>query len=118
MENNWLLIGLFLVIAIILPGLPVFISAIISPNKPNALKNSTYECGVETIGSTWVQFKVEYYVFALMFVVFDVESVFLFPWAVAYQQLSFFAVVEGIVFILLLTGALLYVWKKGNLEWV
>jgi NADH:ubiquinone oxidoreductase subunit 3 (subunit A) len=118
MENNWLLIGLFLVIAIILPGLPVFISAIISPNKPNALKNSTYECGVETIGSTWVQFKVEYYVFALMFVIFDVESIFLFPWAVAYQQLSFFAVVEGIVFILLLTGALLYVWKKGNLEWV
>ena len=118
MDNNWLFILIFLIVGVALPGAPVVLSLFLGPRKPNAIKNDTYECGVETVGDTLVQFKVQYYIFALMFVVFDVESVFLFPWAVAYNKLGMFAVVEGIIFILILTGGLLYVWKKGDLEWV
>lgn len=118
MLNPWLYIGIFLVVVFVLPGVPVLISALIAPRKPNAIKNATYECGVETVGETWVQFKVQYYVFALLFVVFDVESIFLFPWAVAYNQMNFYMALEGVLFILLLTGGLLYVWRKGGLEWV
>jgi len=84
----------------------------------NPLKNETYECGMETVGDTWIQFKVQYYIFSLVFVIFDVEIVFLFPWAVAYKQLPFFAVVEGVIFIVILAGGLLYAWRKGALDWV
>ncbi|MBI5830035.1 MAG: NADH-quinone oxidoreductase subunit A, partial [Chloroflexi bacterium] len=66
----------------------------------------------------WVQFKAQYYIFALMFVVFDVETVFLFPWAVAFQAMPLFMVVEGVFFIVLLAGGLIYTWRKGALEWV
>jgi NADH:ubiquinone oxidoreductase subunit 3 (subunit A) len=118
MLNPWLYIGIFLIVVFILPGVPVLISALIAPRKPNPIKNATYECGVETVGETWVQFKVQYYVFALLFVIFDVESIFLFPWAVAYNQMNLFMALEGVLFILILTGGLAYIWKKGGLEWV
>ena len=72
----------------------------------------------ETYGDAWVQFKVQYYIYALVFVLFDIESVFLFPWAVIYNQLPLFAVLEMVLFILILTGALVYAWRKGDLEWV
>ena len=72
---------------------------------------------METVGDTWVQFKVQYYIFALVFLIFDVETVFLFPWAVAFGALPLFAVFEGILFILILVGALVYAWRKGSLEW-
>ena len=70
------------------------------------------------MGDAWVQFKVQYYIYALVFVVFDIETVFLFPWAVAYNKLPLFAVIEGVIFILILAVALIYVWRKGALEWV
>jgi NADH:ubiquinone oxidoreductase subunit 3 (subunit A) len=73
---------------------------------------------MQTHGETWVQFKAQYYVFAIAFVVFDVEAVFLLPWAVAYDSLGLYAVVEAIIFILILLGALVYVWRKGGLEWM
>jgi NADH-quinone oxidoreductase subunit A len=72
---------------------------------------------METVGDNWVQFKAQYYVFALVFLVFDVEAVFLFPWAVALGKLPLYAVVEGIVFVLILIAGLLYAWRKGMLEW-
>ena len=78
---------------------------------------TTYECGIETVGDSWVQFKAQYYIFALVFLVFDVETVFLFPWAVKLGQLGLFAVLEGIVFILILIAGLAYTWRKGMLEW-
>jgi NADH:ubiquinone oxidoreductase subunit 3 (subunit A) len=115
--NEWIFVGIFFAIAIIFPGAPVILNKLLGPNKPNAIKNSTYECGVETVGDTWVQFKVQYYVFALVFLIFDIETVFLFPWAVAYNKLPLFAVVEGIIFIAILAVALVYVWRKGALEW-
>ena len=69
------------------------------------------------MGDTWVQFRVQYYIFALVFLIFDVEMVFLFPWAVAFDQLPLFAVLEGVLFILILVAGLVYAWRKGALEW-
>jgi NADH:ubiquinone oxidoreductase subunit 3 (subunit A) len=117
-SQEWLYIGVFLILAPVFPALALLIPRIIAPKKPNPIKRQTYECGIETYGDTWVQFKVQYYIFALVFLVFDVETVFLFPWAVALEQLPMFAVVEGIIFILILVAGLLYVWRKGALKWV
>ena len=116
--NEWIFVGIFFTIAIIFPGAPVLLNKLLGPKKPNPIKKSTYECGVETVGDAWVQFKVQYYIYALVFVVFDIETVFLFPWAVAYNKLPLFAVIEGVIFILILAVALIYVWRKGALEWV
>jgi len=118
MSAEWLFIGIFLVLGLILVIAPLLLAHFVAPRKPNPIKHQTYECGVETVGDTWVQFKVQYYIFGLVFVIFDVETVFLFPWAVAYRQLPMFAVLEGVLFILILAGGLLYIWRKGALEWV
>lgn len=117
MLNDWLYIGIFLLLAPIFPGLALLIPRIIAPRKTNPIKSETYECGLETYGNTYVQFKVQYYIFALVFLIFDVETVFLFPWAVAFDQLPLFAVFEGVLFILILVAGLLYAWRKGVLEW-
>jgi NADH:ubiquinone oxidoreductase subunit 3 (subunit A) len=117
MQSSWLYIGLFLVIGVIIPVAPLIIAVIIAPKKPNPIKQSTYECGMETVGESWVQFKAQYYVFALVFLVFDVETVFLFPWALALKALPLFAVLEGVIFILILFAGLVYTWRKGLLEW-
>jgi NADH:ubiquinone oxidoreductase subunit 3 (subunit A) len=117
MQNQWLYIGLFLVVGALVPTAAIVTSWILSPRKPNHIKQSTYECGMETVGENWVQFKAQYYVFALVFLVFDVETVFLFPWAVVLGKLSLYAVFEGIVFILILIAGLVYAWRKGMLEW-
>ncbi len=118
MQNPWLYIGLFLLIGIIIPIVPIAFSALIAPRKPNPIKQSTYECGMETVGESWVQFKAQYYVFALVFLIFDVETVFLFPWALALNALPLYAVLEGIIFILILIAGLAFAWRKGMLEWV
>jgi NADH:ubiquinone oxidoreductase subunit 3 (subunit A) len=117
MLDQWLFVGLLFIIALLLPGAAIFIASLLAPKKPTPLKNSIYECGMETVGENRIQFRAQYYIFALVFLVFDVEAVFLFPWAVAYNQLTFFMVVEGLIFALILVGGLLYAWKKGALEW-
>lgn len=116
--SEWLLVGFFFVVGMIIPIGAITTAWILGPKKPNPVKQSTYECGIETVGDSWVQFKVQYYIFALVFLVFDVETVFLFPWAVKLGQLGLFAVVEGIVFISILIVGLVYTWRKGMLEWV
>jgi NADH:ubiquinone oxidoreductase subunit 3 (subunit A) len=118
MLDQWLFIALLLPIGVIFGALPIVAAQVLAPRKPNLAKQSTYECGVETVGPTWVQFKVQYYIYALIFVIFDIEAVFLFPWAVAYQQLQLYMVMEGVLFILILAGGLLYAWRKGALEWL
>jgi NADH:ubiquinone oxidoreductase subunit 3 (subunit A) len=115
--QDWLFVGVFLVLAPIFPAAALLIPKIVAPKKPNRIKQQTYECGVETIGDAWVQFRVQYYIFALIFLIFDVETVFLFPWAVAFDQLPLFAVIEGIIFILILVAGLLWAWRKGVLTW-
>ena len=117
MQSDWLYIGLFLIVGALVPTAAIVTSSILSPKKPNHIKQSTYECGMETVGENWVQFKAQYYVFALVFLVFDVETVFLFPWAVSLGKLSLYAVFEGIVFILILITGLVFAWRKGMLEW-
>jgi NADH:ubiquinone oxidoreductase subunit 3 (subunit A) len=117
MQTEWIYIGLFLIVGALIPAAAIILAAILSPRKPNPIKESTYECGIETVGENWVQFKAQYYVFALVFLVFDVETVFLFPWAVSLNQLGLFAVVEGIIFIGILMAGLVYAWRKGMLEW-
>src|SRR3972149_6439245 len=81
MLDQWLFLALLLPLGFLLPAIPIILSRLIGPRKSNPMKDSAYECGVETVGDTWVQFKVQYYIFALVFVVFDVEAGFLFPWA-------------------------------------
>lgn len=115
--NEWIFVGLFFALGWMLPAAPIIIGKILGPKRPNRIKNQTYECGVEMVGSAWAQFRAQYYIFALVFVVFDVELVFLFPWALAYNQLGFFALLEMTVFILLLVVALVYTWRKGALKW-
>jgi NADH:ubiquinone oxidoreductase subunit 3 (subunit A) len=115
--NEWAFIGVFMAVAWILPAAPLAVSWLLRPRKANAIKMQTYECGVETVGDTWVQFKVQYYIYGLVFLVFDVELIFLFPWALAYNQLDFFAFGAGLLFIFLLSDALIYAWRKNALEW-
>jgi NADH:ubiquinone oxidoreductase subunit 3 (subunit A) len=117
MQNDWLFILVFLILAPVFPIAALIIPRLLAPRKPNPLKSQTYECGIETLGDTWVQFKAQYYIYALAFLIFDVEVVFLFPWAVAFDQLPMFAVLEGILFILILVAGLVYAWRKGILEW-
>ena len=117
MISDWQFIALFMAIAIVFPGVPLLFSGLINPKKPNPIKQQTYECGIETVGDTWIQFKVQYYIFALVFVVFDVEAVFLFPIAAAFDQLALFAVFEVVIFVVILLSALVYAWRRGALEW-
>ncbi len=118
MLTDYTFIGLFAVVAILFPLVAMILHFILRPKRPNPLKTSTYECGLETVGETWVQFKVQYYIYALVFVVFDIETVFIYPWAVAYNKLSLFALVEMFIFVGILVGGLIYAWRKGVLEWV
>lgn len=117
MQTNWLYIGIFLVIGIIVPIVPLLFSRLVAPRKPNPIKQSTYECGIETVGDSWVQFKAQYYIYALIFLVFDVETVFLFPWALSLKQFPLFVVLEGILFIAILVTGLVFAWRRGMLEW-
>jgi NADH-quinone oxidoreductase subunit A len=91
---------------------------LISPRKASEEKLTTYECGEDPKGSAWIQFNIRFYVFALIFLVFDVEAAFLIPWAVVFRELGPLAFLEGVVFILILVVALAYVWRKGDLAWV
>ncbi len=97
MLNSWLYISIFLVVAVVVPLVAVLIPVFIAPKKPNARKEEVYECGIETHGNMRVQFKSQYYIYALIFLVFDIETIFLFPWAVSLGKLPIFAVIEGVI---------------------
>ena len=116
-EYHYLFLGLFLLIAITFPLLPILLAQFVAPKKPNPIKSASYECGVESKGDSWVQFKVQYYVYALIFVIFDIEVIFIYPWAVAYRQMGLFAFVEMLIFLAILGFGLVYAWKKNVLVW-
>jgi len=116
--SEWQFIALFVVLSPIFPLAPVILNRLLGPQRPNPIKQQTYECGIETVGDTWVQFKVQYYIYALVFVIFDIEAVFLFPIAVAFDQLGLFAIGATLLFIFLLADGLAYAWSRGVLEWV
>ena len=99
-------------------GVTLVVAGLVRPSKPSAEKTMSYECGENPVGHAWVQFNIRFYVFALAFIIFDVEAVFLFPWAVVFKELGLFAFVEGLIFIAILGLGLAYLWAKGDLEWV
>jgi NADH-quinone oxidoreductase subunit A len=110
-----------LVFLVAVVGLLLFVLVlwkVLRPERFSEEKTTTYECGEEPVGSAWIQFNIRFYVFALIFIVFDVEAVFLLPWAVVFRELGTLAYVEGLVFIGILAVALAYVWRKGDLAWV
>ena len=111
-------IGVFLAVAVGFLVVNLLVWKVIRPSRYSEEKLTTYECGENPTGSAWIQFNIRFYVFALIFIVFDVEAVFLLPWAVVFRQLGPLAFVEGLVFIAILVVALTYVWRKGDLEWV
>ncbi|NUM32568.1 MAG: NADH-quinone oxidoreductase subunit A [Bacteroidetes bacterium] len=108
---------MLLVCGIGFAGAGIVISFILAKTSKNALKGEPYECGIETTGTSWIQFNVGYYLFALIFLIFDVELVFMYPWAVAAKQIGIVALIEIIFFMFVLFLGLLYAWKKGALEW-
>ena len=122
MLANYGYIGLFLLVAIFFAVttllLPVSLRFLgIIPKKSTPVKSSTFECGMETIGRTWVQFNFRYYFFALMFVALDVLVIFLYPWAVGLRQLGYFGLIAILIFIFVIIVGYVYAWRKKVLEW-
>lgn len=119
---NYGYIGLFLIIAVLFTLLMVVIPIVlrflrIVPSNPNPIKNSVFECGMETIGKTWVQFNFRYYFYALVFLALDVLVVFLYPWAVSLRTLGVFSFILILILIFIVFVGYLYAWKKKVLEW-
>lgn len=117
MLTDFGVILIFFIIGIVFVGAGFFVSALIRPQNPNPVKLSTYESGEEPIGSPWVQFNARFYIIALAFIIFDVELVLLFPWAVVFKQLGWFAFWAMAAFVSILVLGLVYDWAKGYLEW-
>jgi NADH:ubiquinone oxidoreductase subunit 3 (subunit A) len=122
MLGEWGHIGMLVGVGIALPAVAIIVSFFLGllkvrPNNPNKVKLDTYECGMETEGPSNVQYHIGYYVFALVFVIFDIETIFLYPWAVALQQVGLFALLEALLFMLILAVGLAYAWRKQALEW-
>lgn len=118
MPGDYLWVALFLVVGIVFVAGGFIANWVARPSHPSDRKSSTYECGELPVGTSWIQFNVRYYLFALIFVIFDVEVVFLFPWAVVFKQLGLFAFVEMVIFIGILVVGFIYAWRKGILKWV
>lgn len=114
---HYLFIGVFILFALVFPLLPVLLAKVVAPKKPSPTKNASYECGLEAEGDPWIQFRVQYYIYALIFVIFDVETIFIYPWAVSFKQLGLFAFIEMILFIAILSVGLVYAWRKKVLQW-
>ncbi len=112
------IVGLFIIIGIVFVIIGIFAASLLRPHRPSKEKNANYECGEAPIGGSWIQYNAGFYIFDLIFVIFDVEVVFLFPWAVAFKQLGLFALVEMLIFLIILIAGLAYAWKKGALKWV
>lgn len=117
MFADYTYVGLMTAIALFFTFAIAVMAKIISPKKASPIKTDTYECGLEVTGNSWIQFRVQYYLYALIFVIFDVEVIFLFPWAVSYGVLGWFALVQMFIFVALLVLGLIYAWRKGALEW-
>ncbi len=115
-------VGVLMIFALAFPALPLIVSQLfyrlnLRPEHPDPVKNATYECGVESEGTAWGQFNARYYLFAIGFVIFDVEVVFLYPWAVRHAELGVDAIVKAAVFIGVLAFGLAYAWRRGALDW-
>ncbi|MEE8413712.1 MAG: NADH-quinone oxidoreductase subunit A [Dehalococcoidales bacterium] len=122
MLSNYGYIGLYLVAAVLFTLLMLTIPIILRllkvvPHNPNPIKNATFECGMETIGKTWVRFNFRYYFFALVFLVLDVLVVFLYPWAVALKELGYSGLIGILILLFIVVVGYIYAWRKKVLEW-
>jgi len=115
--NNYVIVAIFIGLGILLPIVALSLGRVLRPNRPLPEKLTTYESGNDPVGIGQIRYNIRYYLFALMFVIFDVETVFLYPWAVAYKELGLAALIEMLIFIGLLLIGLLYAWKKKVLKW-
>jgi len=114
---DWEYVAVFVFVGAAMVSLPFLIIALVSPRSSYPHKRETYESGVAPIGQAWSQFNVRYYLFSLMFVVFDVEIIYLYPWAVVARSLGASAFYSVLIFLAILVLGLVYAWRKGALEW-
>jgi len=106
-----------LIISLLIPILALTFSKLIRPKAGGAIQRTTYESGIEPMGEAWIQFNIRYYMFALLFLLFDVETVFLYPWSVTFSEIGIQSFIEILIFIVILLIGLIYAWRKGALEW-
>ena len=116
--RSYLTVAIFGALACVVAGGLLALGSFIRPTRPQGQKYVTYESGVDPVGNSWGQANVRYYVFALLFVMFDVEAVFIFPWAIRLEEFGLFGLVEMAIFIFILLLGLFYAWRKGVLKWV
>src|SRR4030066_2079080 len=114
---EYLAILIYIAIAVAFACFAIAASYLLGQRKPSALKQAPFECGMPTIGSSFRRIPIKYYIIAMLFLIFDIEVVFLYPWAVVFKQFKVFAFVSMVVFIGILLIAYIYIWKKGALEW-
>ena len=110
-------LGLFGLAALVVPLLPIVLARFIAPKRPGKVKQQPYECGMEVEGDAWVQFRMQYYIFAILFVIFDVEALFLFPWAVVFKKAGLPGLAAIGIFLAVLALGWIYAWQEGALEW-
>jgi NADH-quinone oxidoreductase subunit A len=116
-EREYFAVLVMAVVAGIIPALFLGVSRALGPRRPTAIKSEAFECGNPPTGPAWGRFSVKFYLTAILFIVFDVEVVFLYPWAILFRRLGMFGFVEMLLFVAILTLGLVYVWRKGALEW-
>ena len=116
--RSYLTVAIFGGAAVLMVGLMLGVGSLLRPRRPTPQKYIVYESGVDPVGTGWSQSQIRYYVFALLFVMFDVEAVFIFPWAVRLEAIGVFGLVEMLIFIVILVLGLVYAWRKGVLRWV
>jgi len=116
--RSYLTVGIFGVLAVALVSVILGLGALLRPTRPQPQKYINYESGVDPVGTGWVQSNIRYYVFALLFVMFDVEAVFIFPWATRLEEYGLFGLIEMMIFIFILTLGLVYAWRKDVLRWI
>ncbi len=110
-------IFIFILVGIVFVGIAIIMAYLVRPKRPTAEKQTTYECGENPIGSSWQKFNIRFYVVALIFLIFDVEVVMLFPWAINYRDYGFYGFAVGAIFLIVLFIGMIYEWRKGDLEW-
>ncbi|MGC7871033.1 NADH-quinone oxidoreductase subunit A [Desulfosporosinus sp. SYSU MS00001] len=118
MSDNYAAVGLLLCFAVFLPIIVMAVVHLLAPHKTDKEKLTTYECGNETIGRAWIGFKSNYFLYAIVFTAFDVETIFLYPWALTFRKLGAFAFIEMFIFMVILIVGFWYAWKEGALEWM
>ncbi len=117
LANEYLPIIIFIVIALVMGVMPLVMTMMLAEQKPDAEKLSAYECGFEAFEDSRMQFDVRFYLIAILFVIFDLESAFLFPWAIVLDKIGFFGFIEMVLFLVILLVGYIYAWKKGALQW-